>query len=360
MNTLFSRSPIYLLMVFLSLGFSGCGKKEDSEDSEKKAPKILKAEDQQEDRLSRRDRLKRDREIYLARLKGSAKKYNEQQSIPVVESNMKIFKARLDGYYKEMYLPDLAKRGLKPAPFPSSIPKADSNRKMLGVNFYIGGYYQIPRERKAGLSAVEQGNWNNVSSSQERAREGEVIKGHRDGLILGSGQMAENLKLDWQANKLENRRNAPRQDTKGSMLLMSANLGGDEIAISLKGLAQSGIHRYDLIVYLEYAVDENQQDAEEKPLCRFDLWTSPEKKSLIASDLASGVKVSGNPYKGEVRSFTRQHYGKEKFVCANTGKSGHYLYFSGLTAPEFYFQLTPPVFGKVREYRLAGFQVIER
>jgi len=359
MNMFTSRTSIYSLIALLTVGFSSCGKKDDSENQEK-APKILKAEDQQEDRLNRRDRLKRDREIYLARLKGSAKKYNEAQSVPVVESNMKIFKARFDGYYNEMYLPDLAKKGLKANPFPSSIPKADTNRKMIGVNFYTGGNYQIPRDRKAGLPELEQTNWNNVSSSQTRAREGEVIKGHRDGLHLGNGQMAENLKLDWQSNQLTNRRSQPRSDTKGSRLLMSSNLDGNDISISLKGLAQSGLRRYDLVVYVEYVLDENQQDAEAKPICRFDLWKSPEKKSIIVSDLISGVKVSGNPYKEEVRSFTRQDYRNEKFVCGNNGKSGHYLYFSGLTAPEFYFQLTPPVFGKVREYRLAGFQVIER
>ena len=339
--------------------FSSCGKKDEATGDSEDAPKpVLKAEDQKNDRQSRRDRLKRDKKIYLARLEGSAKTYSEEQSVPVVEKNLETFKIRYDGYVKEMYIPLLAKLGVRPNPFPKSIPKAE--RKSIGVNFYYDGVYQIPREKKAGLPEIAQVNWSNVSSSQQRAERDEVIKGKRDGLRLADGQMAQNLRFNWQANALTNRRNSPRSDADGSLLLMSSNLEGENVSVSLSGLPESGFHRYDLVVYLEYVLDENQQDGAQQPICRFDLWKTSEKKSLIASDLVSAVKVSGNPYKGQVRSFTRQKRDEQKFICGNTGKPGHYIYFSGLTDPGFYFSLSSPVFGKVREYRLAGFQVIER
>jgi len=354
-------------LAVISLGFIACDKKgEVTEDKEKSPKPVLKAEDQANDRKSRRDRLKRDKKIYLARLKGSAKVYSEEQSVPVVEKNMATFQIRYDGYVKEMYIPALAELGVKPNPFPESIPKAE--RKTIGVNFYYDGGYQIPRERKAGLPEIAQVNWSNVSSSQKKATEGEVINGNRDGLKLGDGQLAQNLKLDWQAKSLANRRNSPRSDATGDYVMMSANLEGHALssdkpklpAFTLSGLPESGFHQYDLVIYMEYVLDENQQDGAQQPICRVDLWQTPDQKKLLASDLVSAVKVSGNPYKGQIRSYTRQDRDNRKLHCANTGKPGQYIYFKSLTSPSIHFQMTAPVFGHVREYRLAGFQVIER
>ncbi|MCP5537157.1 MAG: hypothetical protein H7A51_13130 [Akkermansiaceae bacterium] len=350
------------LVAALVLSFlSGCGKNDDSAgDDSAQAKPPLKAEDQENDRKARRDRLRRDKELYLARLQGSARDYGAKQSAPEVEKNLKVFKYRYEGYVREVYTPALRSLGLTRNPFPASIAPIDPSLKQLGVNFYTDGSYAIPRDRQAGVPALQQAQWNNLSHSQTRAPQDDTLKGSATNLHLASGQPAAGLELSWQANELTNDRNNPQADAPGTLLLMSSCLEGEDVAFTLKGLDQAGFRRYDLVIYLEYALDELQQDGAQQPVSRVDLWESAEKKSLIASDLASAVKVGGNAYPGQVRSYTRQQYDDRKLLCSNTGKPGQYVYFANLTAASLYFEYAPPAFGKVKQFRLAGLQVIER
>ncbi|NWK56672.1 hypothetical protein HW115_13700 [Verrucomicrobiaceae bacterium N1E253] len=341
--------------------FSSCGKKESADAEQDQGPKpVLKAEDQADDRNRRRERLSRDRELYLARLQKSAREYSKEQSKPVVEENLQTFRIRYDGYVNEIYTPELKKLGLKPNTAPSVILPLRNGAKVMAVNFYTGNEYQIPSNRSAGLDAVTQTHWNNVSHQNQRAEHGKVLDGQVKGLQLADGSRAGSVTLTWQAPRLTNRRNSPKPDTDGSLLLMSSNLEGKELSFSLQGLNASGFKRYDLVLYMEYVLDENQQDGSQQPISRVDVWGDSDRTKLLASDLVSGVKVSGNPYEGQIRSFTRQDSKDRTFLCSNTGKPGHYVYFADLTASDLYFHLGPPEFGKVSDIRLGGLQVIER
>lgn len=346
----------WLLALF---AFPSCGKKEgpDTTPAQEHEPG-LSVEDQVDDRKRRRERIARERELYLARLKESAREYGKEQSRPVVEENLQIFKARYDGYLNEIYLPELEKRDLDLNPAPENI--APARDRTFAVNFYTEESYRIPPERMAGLAAVMVKNWNNASHELRRAEHGERLKGELKELQLCNGSKAPSLHVSWQAHRLENRGNSPGPDTEGSLLLMSSNLEGDEISLSLEGLKEAGFERYDLVLYTEHVLDENQQDAAQQPISRVDLWADSSRESLVASDIVSGVKVSGRPYEGQVRSFTRQDSRDRNFICANTGKPGHYVYFANLDAPSLFIELGRPIFGKLSAIRLAGFEVIAR
>ena len=351
------RSSLILFPVFLSIGFTGCKEKTASSSAENNDTyqHASSLEQLRKERKHRRQRLAQNQELYQERLHQSAKNYTQDRANFILNSNQQIFQQRHQSYLKKHYLPFLKQHGVQANSFPESFPPVAPHHMKAGVNFCSGDPFFIQPQQPAGLPFCTQTHWNNITSPNKEQHN----QGTSNHLLTDKGTLAKNLKLSWKGRGPVNWWSKPVPGADGSLRLMGSHLEG-HAQVTVQGLHQANFQHYDLVVYIEYILRDNQQNGADSPLGRIDLWSTAERKHLLASDLIRAVKVRGIPHAKELQAYSHQPENGKKFVCANTGRHGHYLYFSKLTAPNFHLQVHGAAFGHLEHIRLAGFQIIQR
>lgn len=365
----------FLFTVLLCALFVGC--KQDQTESSKELGEsdeaALDLEKRREERKQRRLDLERDRALYEARLQRSSDEYTSDQSASILESNRQIFEQRREQYIQSRYLPLLQRYGLKMNPRPGELKPANANLTKVGINFCSLEAFVVAPDQLAGVSPFAQKHWNNIAPfAQEHANdvsrfddrvkgssEQSVSRGAVNGLISNRGESLPSIELAWEGRGPVNWWSKPVADADGSLKLMGSHLEGRS-KVTVKGLNKAGFQRYDVIVYIEFIFRISQQDGDNIPLGRVDLWSSPAKKKLLASDFISATKVKGDLHPGQIRAYSHQPVDERLFICGNTGRSGHYLYFSDLASPDLHLDVYGSVFGYVEHVRLSGIQLIQR